>query len=81
MIQMNLSTKQKQTYGHREQTYGCQGVGGRDGLGVWGLEMQTSIHRMNKQQGPAVQHGERVQCPVTSHNGEEYIYLYIYMYN
>ena len=25
---MNLSIKQKQTHRHREQTYGCQGVGG-----------------------------------------------------
>ena len=35
---MNLSMKQKQTHGHREQTCGCQGGGGwgRDGLVVWG---------------------------------------------
>ena len=26
--QMNLSTKQKQTHGHREQTCGCQRVAG-----------------------------------------------------
>ena len=25
MTQKNLSTKQKQTHRHREQTYGCQG--------------------------------------------------------
>ena len=33
---MNLFTKQKQTYRHREQTCGCQD-GGRewDGQGVW----------------------------------------------
>ena len=36
MTQMNLSMKQKQTHRHREQTCGCQGVGWRDGLGVWG---------------------------------------------
>ena len=38
---MNLSTEQKQTYKHREQTCGCQGEGGKesDRLGVWGLEM------------------------------------------
>ena len=30
---MKLSTKQKQTHRHREQTCGCQGeVGGREGL-------------------------------------------------
>ena len=26
MAQMNLSTKQKQTHRHREQTCGCQGI-------------------------------------------------------
>ena len=32
---MNLSTKQKQTHGHREQTCGCQGGGGEwDGWGI-----------------------------------------------
>ena len=32
-----LTTKQKQTHRHREQTYGCQGRGnvGRNGLEVW----------------------------------------------
>ena len=37
MAHMNLSTKQKQTHGPREQTCVCQGGGGReqDGLGVW----------------------------------------------
>ena len=40
---------------HREQTCGCQRdwKEGRDGLGVWGLAMQT------KQQGPAVEHMEQ----------------------
>ena len=35
---MNLSIKQKQTHGHREQTCGCPGGGGweRDGVGGWG---------------------------------------------
>ena len=39
MVQMNLFTKQKQTYRCREQTCGYQGRAGegRDGLGVWGL--------------------------------------------
>ena len=31
---MNLSTKQKQTHRHREQTYKLPGGG--DALGVWG---------------------------------------------
>ena len=35
---MNISTKQKQTHRHREQTCGYQGEGrwGKEGLGVWG---------------------------------------------
>ena len=36
MAQMNLSTEEKQTHAHGEQTYGCQGRGEWDGLGVWG---------------------------------------------
>ena len=31
MAQTNLSTKQKQTHRHREQSCGCQGEGGRSG--------------------------------------------------
>ena len=30
----------------------------RDGLGIWGQQMQTIIYRMDKQQGPTVQHSE-----------------------
>ena len=35
---MNLSMKQKQNLGHREETGGCQGAGnwGRYGEGGWG---------------------------------------------
>ena len=38
---MNLSMKQKQTHGHREQTGGCQGGEGwgSDGVGDWGEQM------------------------------------------
>ena len=54
---MNLSMKQKQAHRHREQTCGCQS-GGRDELGFWDQQMQTTIYRMDKQQGPSVQHRE-----------------------
>ena len=39
MTQMNLSTKQKQTHRHREQSCGCQGGGGLEEgrIGIWGL--------------------------------------------
>ena len=56
---MNISMTQKQTHRHREQTCGCQGVGGREeGLGVWDQQMQTIIYRMDEQQGPTVEHRE-----------------------
>ena len=45
---------------HREQTCGREEGGGwgRDGWGVWGQQMQTIIYRMDKQQGPPVEHPE-----------------------
>ena len=40
----NLSMKQKQTHRYRGQTLsGCGGEWDREGLGVWGEQMQTSI--------------------------------------
>ena len=58
---MNLSTTQKQTHKHREQTCGCQG-GGWQGAGMdWGLGLAVAhyyIYRMDKQQGPTVEHRE-----------------------
>ena len=56
---MNLPMKQKQNQGHTEETGGCQGgEGGRVGWGVWDQQMQTGIYRMDKQQGPTVEHRE-----------------------
>ena len=51
MIQMNLSTKQKQTCRHREQICGCQGEGGQGRVDLEFGTMQTSTYRMDKQQG------------------------------
>ena len=49
---MYLPIKQKQTHSHREQTCACRKeVDGKDGLGVWGYQMQTIIHRIDKLQG------------------------------
>ena len=49
MIQMNLSTKQKQTHRPREWTYGYQGGRGkgRDRLGVWDWHAHTAIFKIN----------------------------------
>ena len=51
MAQMNLSTKQKQIHGHKEQIWGCQGGGGRewDKLGVWGWYMPTIPFEKDRQ--------------------------------
>ena len=54
---MSLPMKQKETHRHREPTGGCQG-GGRERLGGWGQELQAIMYRVDKQQGPTVQHGE-----------------------
>ena len=49
---MNLLMKQDQTYRQREQTCGCQGGWGREGLGFWDQQRQTIVHRIDTQQGP-----------------------------
>ena len=48
---MNLSTEEKETHRHREQTCGCQEGDRRewDKWEVWGQQMQTTIFRMDKQ--------------------------------
>lgn len=45
MIQMNLTTKQKQTHRLREWIYGCQerNVGDRDRMGVWDRRVYTTL--------------------------------------
>ena len=54
-----MRIKRKSSDRHREQTYGCQGGWWeRDGVGVWGQQMQTIICGRDKQQGPNVQHRE-----------------------
>ena len=55
---MNISMKEKQTHRYK-LTCGCQEGGGlgRDGVGVWGQQMQTIIYRMDKQ-GPTIWHRE-----------------------
>ena len=52
---MNIPIKQKQSHRHREETCGCQvGGGWGERTGSLGLAMQTSTHRMDKQQGSTV---------------------------
>ena len=54
---MNLLTKQKETQGLREQTYGCQGEdGGKGQLGSLDQHAHIAILKMDNQQGSTVQH-------------------------
>ena len=57
---MNLFPKQKETHRLQRQTYGYQtGKGVGEGkLGVWDQQIQTTRYKIDKQQGPTVQHGE-----------------------
>ena len=56
----------------------------RDGLGVWDQQMQTIIYRMDKQQGPTVQHRELqnyIQYPMMNHKKyycKKCIYIFIF---
>ena len=43
----------------------------RDGLGLWDWQMQTIIYRMDKEQGPTIAQGTKMQYPVINHNGKE----------
>ena len=48
MAQMNLSTKQKQTHRHGEQTCGCQGEGGRSGMdGEFGVSICKQLGHLD----------------------------------
>ena len=55
---MDLSVKQKETHRHRNRLVVSKVGWGRDGVGVWDEQMQTSIYRMDQLQGPAVEHRE-----------------------
>ena len=47
-MQVNISMKQKQ----RTDSQLPKGGWGREGLGVWDLQVQIIIYGMDKQQGP-----------------------------
>ena len=56
---MNI-TKQKKTHRHRKHTWLPKGKGGgeRDKLGVWDQQIHNTAYKIDKQQGPTVQHRE-----------------------
>ena len=72
MTQMNLSTKQKQTHIHREQTCGCQGGGG------WrGMDWEFGVSRCKSLYTEGINHkvllystGNYIEYPVINHNGK-----------
>ena len=70
MAQMNLSTKQKQTHRHRDQTCGCQ-WGGMD----WesGISRCKLLYREWMNNKVLLYLTENyIQYPVINHNGKEY---------
>ena len=83
MTQINISMKQKQTHGYREQTCGCQEDeecrGGKGG--EFGISKGKLIYRMDKQQVLLYSTWKYIQYPVINHNGKEYEeVIYIYMF-
>jgi len=41
--------------------------------------MQTTVYKIDKQQGPAENTGNCIQCLVITYNGKEYVYIYIWI--
>ena len=72
MTQMNLSVKQKQAHGHREQACGCKGEGG--GRVDWEFEVNRCKLLHIKWIIKVLLHstGNCIQFPMmTNHNGKE----------
>ena len=84
MTQMNLSTKQKQTHRHTEQTVvakgetALRGMKGKFGTGRCKLLYTERINNKTLLYGI----GNYSQYPIINRNGKEYEkeYIYIYMY-
>jgi len=74
MAQMNLSTKQKQTHRHREQTCGCQGGGGRSGRdGEFGVNRCKLLHfEWISNEDLLYSTGNYIQSPGIDHDEQKY---------
>ena len=89
-IPTNLFTKQKQTQTQKRNLRLSQGKGGgRDKLEIQDEQKHTIIHKIDKPQGPIVQHRELyIQYLIITYNGKacKYIHIsnigkfYIYIY-
>ena len=80
---MNLSTKQKQTRRHREQTCGCQGGGkvGEGWIGEFGISRCKLLYiEWINNNVLLYSTGNYILYPVINHNGKEYEKEYIYVY-
>ena len=53
---------------------------GKEGLQAWGQQMQTSVCKTDKQQGPAVQHRQRQSISLRNHVKEHFLKMYICAY-
>ena len=83
MAQMNLSTKQKQTHRHRHRLMVTEKGRERDAARVWAKQMQTVIHRMDKQT-PTVAQGTtfNILCQTIMENSrKKNTHTHICIYN
>ena len=76
LLPMNLSTKQKQSPRHREQTYGCRGGGGGGGRG---MDWEFGISRCKLLHLEWISHkvlpcntGNSIQSLGRDHDGRKY---------
>ena len=78
MTQIKLFTKQKQTHRHRKDKNLSLPKGKRRGGGIkQDQQIQTTIYKMDKQQGPTVQHRELYSVSYNKPYGKEYEYICI----
>ena len=72
MAQMSLSTKQKQTHRHREQTWVCQGGEGVSGMdGKFGVSRRKLLHLEWVDNEVLLCSTENyIQSPVIDHDGK-----------
>ena len=78
MTHINLFMKQKDTQGHRKQTWLPKGMGGYKLVGVCHWQIQTTIYKINNKV-LLYSMGNYIQYPVINHNGKEYEKEYVYI--
>ena len=49
----------------------AQGAGEKDGLGIWGWQMQTTTFRVDRHKVLMYSTGDNIQYPVINHTGKE----------